>query len=62
MHSEKTVQQKRKLFQQKIEAATRGVLWKKMFLKISQNSQEGLQLYEKRDPGTGVFLRILRTF
>ena len=32
------------------EAATRGVLWKKMFLGISQNSQEntcvsGLQLY-----------------
>ena len=48
-----------------------------MFLEISQNSQEhicarvsiliklpasGLQLYLKRDPGTGVFLWILRDF
>ena len=40
-----------------------------MFLKISQNSQEitcvrvsGLQLYEKRDSNTGIFLLILRKF
>ena len=50
---------------------------KKVFLEVSQNSQEntcarvsfliklqasGLQLYQKRDSGTGVFLRILRNF
>ena len=32
------------------EAATAGVLWKKMFMKISQNSQEntfGLQIFQK---------------
>ena len=60
--------------QQHPEAATRGVLWEKMFLQISQNSQKnycarasfliklqdsGLQLYE-RDSGTGVFQWILR--
>ena len=45
MHSEKTVKQKRKLFGESMEAATRGVVWKKMFLQNSQNSQEGLQLY-----------------
>ena len=45
MHSEKTVKQKRKQFRQRIEATTRDVLWKKMFLKISQNLQEGPQLY-----------------
>ena len=60
-----------------IEAVIRGVLLKKVFLEISQNSQEnscarvsfliklqalGLQLYLKRDPGTGVFLWILRKF
>ena len=39
-----------------IEAATRGVLWKKVFLEISQNSQE------KRDSGTGVFPWILWNF
>ena len=53
------------------EAATRAVLWKKVFLEISQNSQENtcarvsffnkvaglcLQLNKKRDSGTGVFL------
>ena len=53
------------------EAATGGVLWKKMFLKTSQNSQQNtctrasflmkllawsLQLYEKRGSSTGVFL------
>ena len=57
--------------------ATTVVLWKKVFLKISQNSQEstfarvsfliklqalGLQLYEKRDSGVAVFLWILRNF
>ena len=46
--SEKTVKQKRKLLRQRIEAATRGVLWKKMFLNISQNTQESLQRYWKR--------------
>ena len=50
---------------------------KKVFVKISQNSQEntcvkvsfltksqarGLQLYLKRESGTGVFLWILRNF
>ena len=58
------------------EAVTRGVLWKKMFLEILQNSQKstcagvsflikftwGLQLYWKRDSGTGVFLWILKNF
>ena len=59
------------------EAATGGILWKKVFLKILQNSREntcasvsfliklqasGLQLYEKRYPGTGVFLWILQNF
>ena len=58
------------------EAATRGVLYQKLFLEISQNSQEntfakvsflirlqaGLQLYWKWDSGTGVFLWILRNF
>ena len=55
------------------EAPARGVLWKKVFLKLSKNSQEntcarvsfliklqasGLRLYWKRDSGTGVFLWI----
>ena len=59
------------------EAATWGVLSKKVLLKILQNSQENtcarlsfsiklqalfLQLYGKRDSGTGVFLWILRNF
>ena len=49
------------------KVATRGVLLKKEFLKILYISQEntcalGLQLYEKRDSGTGVFLWILRNF
>ena len=42
------------------EAATRPVQWKKVFLEIPQNSEENtsvrLQLYQKRDSGTGVFL------
>ena len=57
------------------ETATGGVLLKKVFLKISQNSQEntgarayfliklmvwGMQLYSKGDFGTGVFLWVLR--
>ena len=37
------------------EAATRGVLCKKVFLEISQNSQENTCA----DSGTGVFLWIL---
>ena len=56
------------------EAATNGVLYKKVFLEISENSQENtcvrvsfliklqawcLQLSQKRDSGTGVFLWIL---
>ena len=62
---------------QRPEAATRGALWKKELLEISQNSQEsvcvpvsflikflasGLQLYWKRDSDTGIFLWILRNF
>ena len=54
-----------------------GVLYRKVFLEISQNSQKntcarlffliklqawGLQLYEKRGSGTSVFLWILRNF
>ena len=43
------------------EAATRSIPCKKVFLEISQNSQEntrasGLQVYLKSDSGTGVFL------
>ena len=44
------------------EAATRGVLWKKVFFEISQNSQEntgarasGLQLYLIRDFGQVIY-------
>ena len=57
------------------EAATGGVLWKKVFLENSQISQGntlifesfllqawGLQLYEKRNSNTGVFQRILWNF
>ena len=59
------------------EAATGGVLKEKMFLGISQNSQEntctrdsfwiklqisGLQLYYKRDSGIGALLWFLRNF
>ena len=59
---------------------TEAVVWRcsveKMFLEISQNSQEntcarvsfliklqalGLQIYLKRDSGTGVFLSVLQT-
>ena len=62
---------------QRPEAATRGALWKKELLEISQNSQEnvcvpvsflkkflasGLQLYWKRDSGTGIFMWILQNF
>ena len=59
-----------------IEAVTRGALLKKMFLKISKNSQEDTcpsfffnkvadmkpELYLKRNAGTGAFLWILRKF
>ena len=60
-----------------VEAATRGVLQKKMSLEISQNSQEntrarvclliklqdsGLQKKKKRDSGTGICLWILWNF
>ena len=58
------------------ETATVGVLWKKVFLKISQNSQENTSArcpflikkdlrpatVLKRDSGTDVFLWILRNF
>ena len=59
------------------EAADGGVLWKKVLLEISQNSQKntcargsfliklqasGLQIYLKRASGTGVFLWILWSF
>ena len=45
------------------EAVTRGVLCEKVFLEISQNSQENtcarisfsIKFYQKRDSGTGVF-------
>ena len=62
---------------QKTKAATGGVLLEKMFLEISQNLQEsacarvsfliklhvsGLQLYLKRNPGTGVLLWIWQNF
>ena len=56
MHSEKAVKQKRKLFRQRIEAATSGVLWKK-----KEFTGRPASLL-KRDSGTGVFLGILRTF
>ena len=42
-----------------LEAATAGALWKKMFLKVSQNSQENTCArvsYWKKDSGAGVFL------
>ena len=53
------------LFYQMIEAVVCRCSVEKMFLEILQNSQEdtcarvcasGLQLYLKRDTGTGVFL------
>ena len=46
------------------EAATGGVLWKKLFLKISQYSQENCRppTLLKRDSNTGVFLWLLRKF
>ena len=49
------------------EAATGGVLWKKVFLEISQNSQENTCarasfLINLEASGTGVFLWILRNF
>ena len=59
------------------EAVVQRCSVKEVFLEISQNSQEntcarasfliklkawGLQLYYKRDPGTGVFLQILQNF
>ena len=61
----------------KAEAVAQRPSVKKLFLEILQNLQEnacgrasfliklqawGLQLYEKRDSGTGVFLWILRNF
>ena len=47
-----------------LEVVARRCSVKKLFFEISQNSQEswGLQLYEKRDSGTGVFLWIFRNF
>ena len=46
------------------EAATGGVLWKKLFSKISQYSQESCRpaTLLKRDSNTGVFLWIWRNF
>ena len=56
------------------EAATEGVLCRKVFLEISQNSQENTctiasflitlikKLYLKRDSGADVFKWILRNF
>ena len=44
--------------------AARGVLWKKLFLKISQYSQESFRpaTFLKRDSNTGVFLWICEIF
>ena len=53
------------IFNRGTEATTRGVLWKKVFLKILQNSQENTYArvsFLKRDSGTGVFLWILQNF
>ena len=65
------------ILSQQSEAVARTCSVKKVFLKISQNSEEntctrvsfliklkasGLQLYKKRDSSTGFFLRILRIF
>ena len=44
MHSEKTVKQKRKLFWQRIEAATRGALWKKNEKKVA-GGVSGFDIY-----------------
>ena len=49
------------------EAATRGVLWKKALLKISQNAQENTCakvsfLIKLRDSGKDVFMWILQNF
>ena len=51
------------------KAVVRGCSVKKWLLKISQNSQKNtcvrasfLISLQKRDPGTGVFLRVLRNF
>ena len=46
------------------EAATASVLWKKLFLKTSQHSQESCRpaTLLKRDSNTGFFLWILRNF
>ena len=47
------------------EAVVQRCSVKKVFLEVSQNSQEDtwvLQLYLKRDSGTGVFLWILQNF
>ena len=49
------------------EVATGGALYKKVFLKISENSQEIISvrasfLIKSLDPGTGVFVRLLRNF
>ena len=47
-----------------LEAATEGVLWEKLFLKISQYSKERFRpaTLLKTGSNTGVFLWILRNF
>ena len=54
------------LYNRLAEAATGGILWKKVFLEILQNSQDntGLKpvLYLKRGSGTCAFPWILRNF
>ena len=47
-----------------LEATTGGVLWKKLFLKHLQYSQESCRpaTLLKKDSDTGVFLWILRNF
>ena len=57
----------RTFYDENTEAATGGVLLKKVFLKISHNSQENICvrvsfLIKLQDSGTGVFLWILQKF
>ena len=47
---------------QATEAATGGVLYKKLFLKILQYSQESPATLLNRDSNTDIFLRVLQNF
>ena len=42
MHLEKIVKQKEETVSTENKSATKGVLWKKVYLKISQNLQENI--------------------